>query len=102
MMTSVPMNQPCQLLAGLTNAGAIFASSTIGDRYGRTSPSVARGSWNSTEPPMNTSAFGAAFSERMRVARVPAAGMRITSVAIFVSSVNSLVSALVVFSSSAA
>ena len=67
-----------------------------------TSPSVASGSWNSTDPPMKTSAFGAAFSARMRVASVPAAGMRITSVAIFVSSVNAFISAFVVPSSSAA
>src|SRR5579859_738644 len=67
----MPVYQPVQNPFGSLNSG--LSTAALGDTYFSSSPSLPSGSWNSLDPPMKMSAFGDAFSARIRVCRSPAA-----------------------------
>ena len=70
MMPNTPVYQPVQCPVASLKRGSI--NSAAAERYGSSTPSAPSGSWNSLEPPMNTSARGVAASARSFVWRAPA------------------------------
>src|SRR5688572_25203096 len=79
MMPKIPKYQPVQLFAGSFDCAATAVA--FGETYVSSKPSLPSPSWNDESPPMKMSAFGLAFSARIRVCSSPAAasGSRSTS-----------------------
>src|SRR4051812_35612100 len=71
MKPKMPVYQPVQRPEASLNWAAM--SLAFGATYASSRPSLPSGSWNSLDPPMKMSAFGLAFSVRMRVWSSPAA-----------------------------